>query len=174
MVRHRLDDLILDRGVGVVRVLESCVQYRSSFKFLPKKVDLRGKVAVVTGGSSGVGREVCKELALMGADVYTGCRRIDRVQALKAELEVMAPRNQGRIHPVYLDLADLKSVKDFSSRIADNHEQVDIAVLAAAIAGKPYKPSSQGHEIHWATNHLGHFALTNLLLDRFIKANPMK
>ena len=44
---------------------------------------------------------------------------------------------------MYLDLADLKSVKDFSSRVADNHEQVDIAVLAAAIAGKPYKPSSQ-------------------------------
>jgi hypothetical protein len=42
-----------------------------------------------------------------------------------------------------LDLADLKSVQDFSSRIADKHEQVDIAVLAAAIAGKPYKPSSQ-------------------------------
>lgn len=76
----------------------------------------------------------------------------------------------GRIHSLYLDLADLNSVASFASNVAAAAPQVDIMVLTAAIAGKPYQPSSQGHEIHWATNHLGHFALTNLLLDQLLPA----
>ncbi|WIA23561.1 hypothetical protein OEZ85_000287 [Tetradesmus obliquus] len=207
---HRLDTL-LDHGFGLVRTFESCVQPRAFYRFAPpKNVDLHGKVAVVTGGSSGVAKEVCKELASRGATVYAGCRRralqqllswaaphgsalqqLDLGQAqgssaaavmggaarlspagVVASASVDAPRpnpDVGAVHALHLDLADLNSVEAFAGRVQDAAGKVDLMVLCAAIAGKPYTLSPQGFELHYAVNFLGHFALTQHLLPTLLE-----
>ncbi|KAF8061130.1 ENV9 [Scenedesmus sp. PABB004] len=193
-------------------------------RFAPPKVaDLRGKVAVVTGGSSGVAKEVARDLAARGATVYAGCRRTHLVPtgtyalgaptpaaalalapALAADARrdlgaaqgsaaaavlggasrlspggvvasagVAAPAPDGAVgavHALHLNLADTASVEAFAGRVLEAAGRVDMLVLCAAIAGKPYKLSPQGFELHWATNFLGHFALTQHLLPALLDA----
>lgn len=109
-----------------------------------------GRTAVVTGAGGGLGLVVATELAKRGAHVIMAVRD-------PAKVRVDFPCEVRR-----LDLMDLDSVRAF----ADEVGSVDLLVNNAGIAGQPHRLSPQGHESHFATNHLGHFALTGLLLPR--------
>lgn len=114
-----------------------------------------GRRFVVTGANSGIGFETAKALAACGADVVVAVRN-------RAKGEAAAAQMSGSVEVRELDVSDLSSVRAFAADLGD----VDVLVNNAGILGVPHGPSADGVELHFATNHLGHFALTNLLLPR--------
>ena len=114
-----------------------------------------GRRFVVTGANSGVGLETARALAAVGAEVVMACRDVSKGTAAARSIV-------GAVEVVALDLADLSSVRAFAAQVGD----VDVLVNNAGIMGVPFARSVDGVELHLATNHLGHYALTNLLLPR--------
>ncbi|WP_193611687.1 oxidoreductase [Nocardioides lijunqiniae] len=114
-----------------------------------------GRRFVVTGANSGIGFETAKALAKRGAHVVLAVRNA-------AKGEAAARRIRGEVEVRPLDVADLSSVRAFAADIGD----VDVLVNNAGVLGVPFGLSPDGVELHLATNHLGHFALANLLLPR--------
>ncbi|OLS96249.1 hypothetical protein BJF90_10655 [Pseudonocardia sp. CNS-004] len=123
--------------------------------------DQRGRRIVVTGAGSGLGLVVTRELARRGADVVMAARDVAKAVRHRDALPAEHPAATVQVQP--LDLLDLGSVRDFAAAVAA--EPVDALLNVAGIAGGPLRLSAQGYESHFATNHLGHFALTTLLLD---------
>jgi len=115
-------------------------------------VDLSGKVALVTGGYSGIGLETTRALAAAGAHVMVPARRPAAAAAVLPGVEVDE-----------LDLADLAGVTRFAERFLASGRALDIAVLNAGIMASPETRVGPGWEAQFAVNHLGHFALVNRL-----------
>lgn len=114
-----------------------------------------GRRFVVTGANSGIGLETARALAEAGAHVVLAVRSVAKGEAAAATI-------QGDVAVRRLDVSDLSSVRAF----ADDTGEVDVLVNNAGILGVPFGLSVDGIELHLATNHVGHFALTNLLLPR--------
>ena len=119
--------------------------------------DLSGKLAVVTGGYSGLGLETTKGLAEAGADVIVPARRPDHAREVLAGLGDTA----GTITVDEMDLGDVASAGGFGQRIADGDRSVDILINNAAIMACPETRVGDGWEAQFATNHLGHYVMTN-------------
>ncbi|MFB9557942.1 oxidoreductase [Streptomyces roseoviridis] len=126
--------------------------------------DLTGRVFVVTGANSGLGLATARELARHGGHVVLAVRdeRRGRAAAEALTREVSGARLDVR----RLDLADLDSVRECAAKLRADHERIDVLVNNAGVMAPPRTLSAQGHELQFAVNHLGHFALTGLLLDR--------
>ncbi|WOJ92766.1 oxidoreductase [Congregibacter variabilis] len=122
-------------------------------------VDLTGKLAVVTGGYSGLGLETARALAAAGASVLVPARRPEHALTELAALADLP----GKIEVDALDLGDLASVKVFAQRFLDGGKSIDILINNAAIMACPETRLAQDWEAQFATNHLGHFAMTLLL-----------
>ncbi|NVI91291.1 oxidoreductase, partial [Actinomadura sp. BRA 177] len=122
--------------------------------------DLRGRRAVVTGANSGIGYHTALQLARHGAAVVLGCRSAERGQAAFDRIKTAAPDADLTLGT--LDLADLSSVRTFAARHGD--DPVDILVNNAGVMAIPHRSTADGFEMQFGTNHLGHFALTGLLL----------
>jgi len=118
--------------------------------------DQSGKTAIVTGANSGLGEVTARELARVGAHVILACRNTEAGEKAAAGMS-------GNVEVRKLDLADLDSVRAFA---AGTTGPVDILVNNAGVMAVPYRTTAQGFESQFGTNHLGHFALTGLLLDR--------
>lgn len=114
-----------------------------------------GRTAIVTGANSGLGLVTARELARAGARVILACRNVDKGNAA-------AEGMRGDVGVRRLDLQDLGSVHDF----ADSIGVVDVLINNAGIMAVPYAITKDGFESQIGTNHLGHFALTNLLLPK--------
>lgn len=121
-------------------------------------LDLTGKAAIVTGGYSGLGLETVRALASAGATVTVPARRLEHAQKVLAEAGLA-----DAVEADALDLADQASVKAFSSRYLDRHDTLDILINNAAIMASPEHRVGPGWEAQFATNHLGHYTLVNLL-----------
>lgn len=119
----------------------------------------RGKVVVVTGANSGVGKYAALALAAAGAQVVMACRNIDRSQPALDELRAVNPATE----LLQLDVSDFDSIPGFTEQLATKVERVDVLVNNAGIMGGPRRSSAQGYELQMATNFLGHFALTSSL-----------
>ncbi|HSW13362.1 MAG TPA: oxidoreductase [Solimonas sp.] len=130
---------------------------------------LQGKVAIVTGANSGLGLETSAELARAGATVVMACRDPGRATAALAEVRRRAPT--AKIEALALDLADLASIRAFTQAFATKYPRLDILCNNAGVMHLPYQKTRDGFEMQVGTNHLGHFALTGLLLDA-LKATP--
>jgi NAD(P)-dependent dehydrogenase (short-subunit alcohol dehydrogenase family) len=128
--------------------------------------DLSGKRAVVTGANSGLGLQIALELARHGAHVTLAVRNADKGQAAAAHIREQAP--QAQVEPAPLDLADLASVRKFASR---QTTPLDILVNNAGVMALPRRLTKDGFEMQLGTNHLGHFALTGLLLERLLQTD---
>ncbi len=122
-------------------------------------VDLTGRYAVVTGGYSGVGLETTRALARAGASVLVPARRPEHAAEVLADVEP----GPGEITVEQLDLADQDSVRELAGRINGAGRPIDILINNAAIMAAPETRVGPGWEAQFATNHLGHFTLTNLL-----------
>lgn len=120
-------------------------------------VELSGKVAIVTGGYSGLGIETVTALARAGARVIVPARR---PQVARVALDA---RGLGNVEVDDLDLSDLSSVHEFAERFLTIHRSLDILINNAAIMAAPEARVGDGWESQFATNHLGHYVLTNLL-----------
>jgi NAD(P)-dependent dehydrogenase (short-subunit alcohol dehydrogenase family) len=126
--------------------------------------DLRGTVALVTGANSGIGFETARALAVHGAHVVLACRNLDKAAGAAAAIARQAAGASVAVLP--LDLADLVSVRRAAQQFRAAHDHLDLLVNNAGVMGTPYRQTADGFELQMATNHLGHFALTGLLLDR--------
>ncbi|MBA3379197.1 MAG: SDR family NAD(P)-dependent oxidoreductase [Chloroflexia bacterium] len=125
--------------------------------------DQTGRTFVVTGANSGLGYEMTQQLARRGAHVVMAVRNLDRGQAAAARITAELPA--ARLDVRRIDLGDLDSVRSFADRLHADGVAIDVLVNNAGIMMPPYSRSPQGYERQFATNHLGHFALTGLLLD---------
>ncbi|WP_217245852.1 oxidoreductase [Streptomyces sp. AC602_WCS936] len=125
--------------------------------------DLDKRVFVVTGANSGLGLATTRALARGGGQVILAVR--DEAKGHRAVAEIAAERPGAALEVRHLDLADLDSVRAFAERLRADHPRVDVLVNNAGVMAPPRTLSAQGHELQFACNHLGHFALTGLLLD---------
>ncbi|MEU1307914.1 oxidoreductase [Streptomyces cinnamoneus] len=130
--------------------------------------DQTGRTAVVTGANSGIGYVTARELARRGARVVLACRDATRGKAAEELLRAQAPGADVRL--AQLDLADLGSVRAFAEDLAE--DRVDLLVNNAGVMALPHRRTVDGFEMQFGTNHLGHFALTGLLLPRLRAAAP--
>ena len=125
--------------------------------------DLNGRTAVVTGANSGLGLEVSAALARSGATVLMACRDLDRAGAGLDRVRSVAPRAE--VDAVRLDLASLASIREFATAARSRFpEGIDLLINNAGVMMPPQRETEDGFELQFGTNHLGHFALTALLL----------
>ena len=127
--------------------------------------DLAGRTAIVTGANSGIGFVTAEQLADHGAEVTLAVRDIQRGEA--AAERIVAARPHAKVEVQRLDLADLASVREFAQGWSADRGAagLDLLINNAGVMAIPRRESSDGFEMQLATNHLGHFALTGLLLD---------
>ncbi len=128
--------------------------------------DLSGKTIVVTGGNSGIGYEAALEFARKRAEVILACR--DLGKARTAATQITASSSGAKVSVMELDLANLASVRGFSDAFHLEHPALHVLVNNAGVMAIPYRQTADGFEMQFGTNHLGHFALTGLLLDRLV------
>jgi NAD(P)-dependent dehydrogenase (short-subunit alcohol dehydrogenase family) len=129
--------------------------------------DLSGRRAIVTGANSGLGFHTARELAGHGAEVTLAVRTPDKGAEAAERIRAAAPG--ARVEVASLDLADLASVRGFASTWTAAHpEGLDLLVNNAGIMAIPRRLTADGFEMQFGTNHLGHFALTGLLLPALV------
>lgn len=126
--------------------------------------DLGGKTALVTGANSGLGLATVQALAAHGATVVLTCRGKTKADAAIAQVRARTP--QAKLEVLELDLSDLASVRSAADQFKARHDRLDILVNNAGVLGLPLTRTKDGFELLFGTNHLGHFALDGLLLDR--------
>jgi NAD(P)-dependent dehydrogenase (short-subunit alcohol dehydrogenase family) len=130
---------------------------------------LTGKLAIVTGANSGIGKSTARELARAGARVILACRSTNKADDARNQIVKKLPHAQFDLEA--LDLSDLKSVRAFADRILRRNVPIDLLINNAGVMMPPKrKTTADGFELQFGTNHLGHFALTGLLLPALMSA----
>jgi NAD(P)-dependent dehydrogenase (short-subunit alcohol dehydrogenase family) len=135
--------------------------------------DQSGRVAVVTGANSGLGLMVARELAGAGARVLMACRNVEKGEEAARRIHGSVPGADLAV--VRLDLADLDSVRACAAEVQGRldtgaHRHLDLLINNAGVMAPPRRLTKNGFESQFGTNHLGHFALTGLLLERLTAA----
>lgn len=131
--------------------------------------DLRDRTALVTGGNSGLGLETARALAARGASVLIACRGQAKAQQAIADIRGGLP--EARLAFLPLDLSDLASVRRCAEQFAATQARLDILCNNAGVMATPEGRTRDGFETQFGTNHLGHFALTGLLMPQ-LRATP--
>jgi NAD(P)-dependent dehydrogenase (short-subunit alcohol dehydrogenase family) len=130
--------------------------------------DLTGRTAVVTGANGGLGLETAKALAAKGAHVVMAAR--NQAKAAEAAEQIRAETPNASLEVVPLDLGLLGSVRQAAGRILARHDRIDILVNNAGVMAMPEKQTADGFEMQFGVNHLGHWALTALLMPALLAA----
>ena len=130
---------------------------------------LYGKTVIITGGNSGIGLETAVDLAKRNARVILACRSVEKGEM--AVVDVKKRSGNDNVVLVQLDLSSLDSVRKFAATILEEEPRIDILINNAGVMMIPERRlTKDGFEMQFGTNHLGHFLLTNLLLDRIKEA----
>ncbi|XP_021569040.1 retinol dehydrogenase 11 isoform X4 [Carlito syrichta] len=116
-------------------------------------VQLPGKVAVVTGANTGIGKETAKELAQRGARVYLACRDVQKGELVAREIQTTTGNEQVLVRK--LDLSDTKSIRDFAKDFLAEEKHLHILINNAGVMMCPYSKTADGFEMHMGVNHLG-------------------
>lgn len=136
-------------------------------------VSLTGKTIIITGANAGIGYETALELAKRDAHLILACR--DQKRGQEALDKIKNESNNTKIELELLDLSSLKSIKEFSERIQKKLNRLDVLINNAGLLGPPKRQLTQdGFEATFGVNHLGHFYLTNQLLDLLKKSAPSR
>lgn len=125
--------------------------------------DQADRVAVVTGSNTGLGLETARALALAGAEVVLAVRDIAKGERAKENIRSTAP--EAKISVQHLDLGSLSSIREASEELHTSFPRIDLLINNAGVMYPPYGLTEDGFELQFGINHLGHFALTGLLLD---------
>uniref|UniRef100_A0A1X7UUG4 Uncharacterized protein n=1 Tax=Amphimedon queenslandica TaxID=400682 RepID=A0A1X7UUG4_AMPQE len=163
--------VLLCSGVAVVGLAAFRYFYVIGRSCTSKK-RLDGKTAIVTGGNTGIGKETAIDLAKRGARVIVACR--DEKRGSDAVRDIKAASKSEEVMMKKLDLASLASVRQFSEEILQEESHIDLLINNAGVMLCPYRLTEDGFEMQFGTNHLGHFLLTNLLLDCIKESAPSR
>uniref|UniRef100_H0UZ46 NADP-retinol dehydrogenase n=2 Tax=Cavia porcellus TaxID=10141 RepID=H0UZ46_CAVPO len=143
-----------------------------AFEMCTSTVQLPGKVAIVTGADVGIGKETAKELARRGARVYLACRNVQKGELAAREIQAVTGNQQVLVRK--LDLADTKCIRAFAKDFLAEEEHLHILINNAGVMMCPYSKTADGFEMHIGVNHLGHFLLTHLLLEKLKDSAPSR
>jgi len=142
-----------------------------------KDIDLTGKVAIVTGASGGIGQETARILALQGAHVFVMARSPSKskqaVDNILAQLPP-SPHKPYKVTPLLCDLGSLKSIQQAVEEFKSLSIPLHIFVANAGVILGERTMTEDGFESQWGTNHLGHFYMVNLLMDKLIESQPSR
>ena len=128
--------------------------------------DQTGRTAVITGANTGLGYETATALAAKGAHVVLAVRNLEKG---KAAADLIARANPGASVAIQeLDLTSLDSIRAAADQLRSGHDSIDLLINNAGVMMTPKSTTKDGFELQFGTNHLGHFALTNLLIDRVL------
>ncbi|KAM9860229.1 retinol dehydrogenase 12 [Aulostomus maculatus] len=148
------------------------LQRRGSWDPRACPTSLRGKTAIVTGANSGIGKYIAMDFARRGAHVILACRSESLgTAALK---EIQEKTGNSDVHLRLVDLSSLNSVREFAQKILEEEKALHILVNNAAVSGLPRQITKDGFDTSFATNHLGPFLLTSLLLDLIKRSAPAR
>ena len=129
--------------------------------------DLTDKIVIVTGANSGIGYEMARALARKQATVILACRNKDKGQAAERQIAQEYPGAKAELG--LLDLSNLALVRRFAGEFTRRYDRLDILINNAGIMRTPFGKTTDGFELQFGVNHLGHFALTGLLLDLIVR-----
>ena len=149
-------------------------QPSTTFAKAPPLPDMKGKVALVTGSTDGLGRDVARRLADAGAHVLVTGRSAERGDSLVAEI---TKYGKGSARFYRADLASLDEVRRLADAVLRDNQRLDILVNNAGVGfvfDTTRKFSAEGHEMHFAVNYLAHYLLTKLLLPRIVASAPAR
>ena len=135
------------------------------------KARLDGKVAIITGANTGIGRETARDLARRGAEVHVLCRDVERGEVLRRDIKIETGK-EVFIHRI--DLASLETVRECTSALRNDLQKIDILINNAGVMATPEWRTQEGFELQFGTNHVGHFLLTNELLPLLRKAEKAR
>jgi NAD(P)-dependent dehydrogenase (short-subunit alcohol dehydrogenase family) len=138
----------------------------------PVRADLGGRTCLVTGGSAGIGKAVARELARMRARVILACRSAERGEA--ARREIAGETGNPEVEVMLVDLSRQASIHEFGRTFRGRHPALHVLVNNAGVWLQRRQESAEGIETTWATNVLGYFLLTDLLLPALQKAAPAR
>lgn len=139
-----------------------------------KKDHLRmdDKIVIITGCNTGIGKETVRDLAKRGASVYMACR--NNLKCEETRQEIIKETGNLKVFNRSLDLASLDSVRRFVAEFLKEESRLDLLINNAGVMMCPKSLTKDGFEMQIGTNHLGHFLLTNLLLDLLKKSSPSR
>ncbi|GCE10830.1 oxidoreductase [Tengunoibacter tsumagoiensis] len=129
--------------------------------------DLTGRVALITGANSGLGLETARALAAHGAHVILTSRSVDKGQRAMQRLQAQFPL--AKLEYRQLDLASQRGIREFAREFQQEHSRLDLLFNNAGVMAIPRSETVDGFETQFGTNHLGHFALTGLLLPTLLE-----
>jgi len=135
-------------------------------------IDLDGKLALVTGGSGGLGAETARALASKGARVVITAR--DVAKGEKVARGIRASTSNDAIEVEELELGSLASIRAFADRFLARHDAVQILVNNAGVMACPFGKTTDGFELQFGTNHLGHFLMTGLIAPALLRGAPAR
>ena len=134
--------------------------------------NLGGRTCIVTGPTSGIGRQTAADLARLGADVILACRDVGKGEAVREA--IAAESGNAHLEVMKLDLADLRSIRSFAAEFQGTHTRLDVLINNAGILAFRRRLTSTGIETTFAVNVLGPFLLTNLLLPMLKSSAPSR
>lgn len=136
------------------------------------KKSMKNKTVIITGANCGLGKATAIELAKRGARVILACR--DREKAQKALIDIRSKSKNGVLKVLELDLSSFESIEKFSEEFLISEERLDVLINNAGIFQCPFLKTKEGFEMQFGVNHLGHFYLTKLLLEKLKQSAPSR
>lgn len=137
-----------------------------------KDTRIDGKVVIITGANCGIGKETAIDLARRGGRVYVACR--DPIRGVEAMKDIQDKSGSSNVHFLQLDLAQLESIRQFSKKFHTFESELHILINNAGVMACSKAQTRDGFELQIGTNHMGHFLLTNLLLDLLKQSAPAR
>jgi len=160
-------------GIIIVLILSAwLIRWIAQGRKFTKDVRADNKIVIVTGCNTGIGKETVLDLASRGATVYMACRDMEKCE--KARLEIIETTGNSRVYSRKLDLASLESIRNFAKEFLEEESRLDILINNAGVMMLPRWETKEGFEMQIGVNHMGHFLLTNLLLDILKASAPSR
>ncbi|KAL3979589.1 hypothetical protein ACER0C_018139 [Sarotherodon galilaeus] len=161
-------------GGGVLLLMRRLFPRQKAVKLLRYSGEtMRGKTVIVTGANSGIGKALAGELLKLRARVIMACRDLRSAEEAAQDIKKQAGPENGEVVIKHLDLASLRSVRNFCEEVTQE-SQVDVLINNAGVYQCPYTKTDEGFEMQLGVNHLGHFLLTHLLLDLLKASAPSR
>ena len=159
----------LSAGAGTLTVVYAVSSWFLRRRKCESNAHLDDKVVIITGANTGIGYETALDLATRNARVILACRNAAKGETAAAD--VRKKTGNGNVVFRHLDLASIRSIRHFASEILEEEPKIDILVNNAGLVESDFLKTEDGFEMIFGVNHLGHFHLTNLLINR-LKESP--